>query len=119
MTAPISDNARVLKFTGAWKGRFEQTDNGFEAQQNALADARNIIAAKSECDDWTARLLMGLLCILDEDQLTRLEIALCQGGDCGEAQRQSIALIRLRHSCKAHRERVKSAIAVLQEREAF
>jgi hypothetical protein len=108
-----SANGRVLKFTGAWEGRFEPSGFQAKAQCNALNDARKIVAAKESNGDWTASLLLGILSVLDDDQLTRLEICLAAAPTSG-ATEQALALVRLRNSSKEYRERVQSAIEVLK-----
>ncbi len=110
-------NARVLKFTGNWEGRFEPSTFEMKAQENALLDARQIIAAKREADNWMGALLIGLLASMDEAQLTRLELAIAAHADVSDAARQALAMVRLANCGKGHRERVIAAIDVLNERE--
>lgn len=110
--------ATVLKFTGDWEGRFEPSGFQLKAQQNALRDARGIIEAKNENNDWTANLLVGLLGVLDDEQRTRLELALAGREDESQGARSAMALVRYANSSKEYRERIKSAVQVLCEQEA-
>lgn len=116
-----SDTARILKFTRPWQGRFEasdfERDVRIEAHATALHDARQIIAARREADNWMATLLLGMLAAMDGPALLRAEVAIGAHADCNAAARQALALIRLANCGKEHRARVLSAIDVLQERE--
>lgn len=108
-----SETARVLKFTGPWEGRFEPTKDECEAHVNALNDARHMRAAKQQANDWRARLLLGLLCVLTDDQRTSLELIFAAHDDGSEAQRQAASLVRYQNSSPEYRERVKAAVEVL------
>ena len=107
-------SAVVLRFTGDWKGWVEPATAEMEARENALHDARQIIAAKRAEDSWTATVLTGMLAAMDKPHLLRLELAIGTHGECNDATRQALALVRLGNCGKDHRRRVKSAIDALQ-----
>ena len=115
---PNSDTARVLKFTGNWEGHLEASHCELEAQATALRDARQIIAARREADNWMSTLLVGMLATMEKEQLVRLELSIAKRVDADAGTRQALSLIRLANSGKEHRDRVSSALGVLQDRGA-
>lgn len=110
-------SARVLKFTGAWEGRFDPADvANAAAQTNAVNDARQIIAAKEAVNDWTSILWIALLASMDKPHLLRMELAVAARADNDAHARQALAMLRLANCGKEHRQRVMDAIDVLQGR---
>lgn len=106
--------ARVLKFSRDWDGRFEASEFESSAHLNALNDARQIIAAKREANNWMSHLLVALLTVIGEDQLKRLEMAI-ETCPPEEDTRQALALVRLANSDKAQRRRVLAAMDALNK----
>ncbi len=108
--------ARILRFTGAWQGRIEPREPEDQADAIALHDARQIIAAKREADNWMSVVLLGMLASMDKPYLLRAELAIGTHAKTGPAMAQALALVRLGSCGKEHRARVMAALNVLQER---
>jgi len=111
-------SATVLPFTGNWEGRIEPSSFEMVAQRTAMADARQIVAAKASADNWMSVVLLGLLASMHKPDLLRLELAIGTHAERNDGARQALALVRLGSSGKDHRARVLAAIEVLQAREA-
>lgn len=112
-------SATVLPFTGQWQGRIEPTPYQGKAQAAGIHDARLILAAKRENDDWTARLLLALLETLDHKQLRLLEFRMLgpRSLDCQSAL-QALAIVQLANGTNAHRGHVRNALEALLKTEA-
>lgn len=112
-------SAAVIPFTGEWQGRFEPSDyqrveesKAGLAEARALHDAKLICAANAQNDDWTARLLLGLLETLNHKQLDLLEFRMLAPEFLTDKSAcQALALVQLAKGTNAHRSRVKAALA--------
>ena len=111
-------SAAVLPFTGQWQGRFEASDFELDCQQEAMADARNLMEAKREASNWLSALALGLIGVLTAEQRKQLEAALALRPDDQHA-RQALTVVRLSGARKEHRDRVLAVIDTLNQREAF
>jgi len=83
------------------------------AQNRALHDARLIMAAKAENDDWTARLLLALLQTLSSKQMALLEFRLMGPNLNTESAVQALAVVQLAMGDNKHRASVTEMLAHL------
>jgi hypothetical protein len=103
-------SAVILPFKGEWQGGacFERSSYTQKADARAIRDARLIIDAKREADNWLSAAFLALLCVLDKQQLAQLEAFLCIRGVAGgnrEAE-QALAIVRLQTGSSEQRQRV-------------
>jgi hypothetical protein len=116
-------SATVVAFTGAWQGRFEPSafqtkamrDVQFREEQ-AFRDARKIIAAKRDADNWMGRVLIAMLATMDDLQRARIGVLLAP--QASEEARQASAVVRFATAGKAERRRIQAMLDRLQDGEA-
>ena len=111
-------SAAVIQFPDRWVGGDRPPRYQGRAQARAVHDARLIMAAKADNDDWTARLLLALLQTLDRKQLELLEFRLLGPTLDSLSATQALAIVQLATGNKSHREHVRSALASLTKTEA-
>ena len=113
-------SAVILPFKGEWQGepQIERAPATQRMEALALHDARAIVAAKSENDDWTARLLLALLETLSSKQKDLLEFRLLRANLNSRSAVQALAIVQLATGGNAHRELVKSYLNRLEPTEA-
>ena len=113
-------SAVVLPFKGEWQGgaQIERAPARQRMEARALHDARELVAAKSENDDWTARLLIALLATLDSEQSERLELNLLGTNLNSPSVVQALAVVQFATGGKTHRDLVKSYVNRLEPVEA-
>lgn len=111
--------SNVVPFTGKWNGRASPAAYNGMAEARADHDARAIMGAKRDNDDWTARMLLALLETLTSKQRELLEFRLLGPSPIdSESAVQALAIVQLANGDKGHRERVRAALERLAAREA-
>lgn len=110
-------SAAVVPFTGKWQGHSKPAPYKGKAQARAVHDARLIMAAKADNDDWTTRLWLAFLQTLTSKQLNLLEFRLLGEMD-SQSSAMALAVVHLVSGNNAHRNHVKVALAALASKGA-
>lgn len=105
-------SAAILPFKGKHIGgaAIERPSGVERAQALALYGARQIKDARATNDDWTAKLLLALLEVLDRKQLSMVEFRLLGPEMDSASARQALAIVQLANGDKAHREGVRAML---------
>lgn len=105
--------AAILPFQRQKEGGFDRSPFQQRADDRLIREARLIVAAKRDRDDWTGRLLLALLPTLDPLQQARISVALATCADSEPAQ-QALALVHLATASKEERQRIRAVLDRLE-----